>query len=154
MRIPPRGGGGKLLDVGCGKGALLTEIKEHYPHLTIQGIDWVIQTEDLPVICGSMYELPFENDSFDTVLCTHTLEHLREPKKAINELLRVAKDRLIIVLPKQREYLYTADLHVNFIPYLYNLKIFIGIQDLDSKIMPYCKYMELKGDFLCDIQIK
>lgn len=42
---------------------------------------------------------------------------------ALAELRRVAKRRLIIVVPKQRNYKYTFELHINFFPYLFDLKI-------------------------------
>ena len=88
-------------------------------------------------------DLPFADNSFDIVLCTHTLEHIREPKKALDELIRVAKQRLIIVVPRQREYRYTVDFHINFFPYMYSFRRFIGIEN--------ALYLDLKGDFLCCI---
>jgi ubiquinone/menaquinone biosynthesis C-methylase UbiE len=97
------------------------------------------------IIKADITSLPFEDSSFDTVLCTHTLEHIRNPKKALGELMRVAKQRLIIVVPRQREYLYTPDLHINFFAYMHTFKSFIGIKD--------ARYMNLKGDFLCQIDL-
>ncbi|MDR0527945.1 MAG: class I SAM-dependent methyltransferase [Spirochaetaceae bacterium] len=85
--------------------------------------------------------LPFPDHSFDTVLCTHALEHIRNPQKALAELIRVTRKRLIVVVPRQREYRYTVDLHVNFFPYMYSFKRFIGIEN--------ATYINLKGDFLC-----
>ena len=87
--------------------------------------------------------LPFSDHSFVVVFCTHTLEHIRDPQKAISELTRVTRQRLIIVVPRQREYRYTVDLHVNFFPYLYSFKKFIGVEN--------AIYLNLKGDFLCCI---
>ncbi len=36
-------------------------------------------------------ELPFENQSFDFILCNHVLEHIPEDKKAMEELYRILK---------------------------------------------------------------
>lgn len=36
-------------------------------------------------------ELPYNDDSFDSVICSHVLEHIRDDKKAIKELFRVLK---------------------------------------------------------------
>jgi len=94
-------------------------------------------------IKADITELPFSNQSFDVVLCTHALEHIRNPKKALSELIRITRKRLIIVVPRQREYRYTVDFHVNFFPYLYSFKRFIGIES--------AAYLDLKGDFLCQI---
>jgi len=35
--------------------------------------------------------IPFDNDSFDVIFCNHTLEHVKDDIKALNELYRVMK---------------------------------------------------------------
>lgn len=40
--------------------------------------------------------LPFEDNSFHTVICLNVLEHLKEPAKAIRELLRCSNGVLLI----------------------------------------------------------
>ena len=55
------------------------------------------------------------------LVSTHTLERVLNIKKAISELRRVTRKRLIIVVPKQRAYKYTFDLHVHFFPYKWSL---------------------------------
>jgi ubiquinone/menaquinone biosynthesis C-methylase UbiE len=61
--------------------------------------------------------LPFGDRSFDTVLCTHVLEHILDYRKAIAELRRITRRRLIIVVPREREGIYTFNPHFNFFPY-------------------------------------
>ena len=72
---------------------------------------------------GSLDGLPFPDGSFDTVICAHVLEHVRDFDRALAELLRTARERVVIVLPRQREYRYTADLHIRYFPYLYNIQM-------------------------------
>lgn len=50
---------------------------------------------------ASVYELPFESESFDVVLCLSVLEHLETPQKAIEEMKRVLKPggRIIVSVP-------------------------------------------------------
>lgn len=55
-------------------------------------------------VSGSVENIPFPDNAFDVVVCTHVLEHVRDLNKAMQELLRVAEKRLLIVLPRQREY--------------------------------------------------
>ena len=133
--------GESVLDIACGRCALLKRIREKYPATEIHGADIVDLDTDIPYTQASIYELPFEDQRFDTVVCTHTLEHIRDIQKALGELLRVAKNRLIIVVPGQREYRYTPDLHVHFFPYLFTFKAEIGIEGAE--------YFKLKGDFVC-----
>jgi ubiquinone/menaquinone biosynthesis C-methylase UbiE len=139
--------GESVLDAGCGRGALLKKIRAKYPAMKLCGTDLVLYDYNdqdalgIDFVKSNLFSLPFDDNSFDSVFCTHTLEHIRDSKNAISELLRVANKRLIIVVPKQREYRFTTDLHINFFPYLYSFKAFIGIEA--------AKYIELKGDFIC-----
>lgn len=114
--------GTSICDVGCGTGALLTHIHAAHPELErLVGVDFVV--EDAARIKGVEYvaarieNLPFADGEFDTVVCTHVIEHVLEYGKAIAELRRIARRRLIIVVPREREYLYSFNPHFNFFPY-------------------------------------
>lgn len=48
---------------------------------------------------GSTYNLPFNDSSFNLVYCSHILEHLEQPTKAIKELKRVSKNIVVIKVP-------------------------------------------------------
>jgi ubiquinone/menaquinone biosynthesis C-methylase UbiE len=52
---------------------------------------------------GNAEELPFEDGSFDVVICTETLEHVLDDKKAIGELSRVTKKHVLIVVPTAKQ---------------------------------------------------
>lgn len=139
--------GENVLDAACGRGFIVDSLKSRKA-LNVKGMDIVLSEEQKNssnYFLGSLSNIPAENKSFDTVLCTHALEHIRDYKTALKELLRVTKKRLIIVMPKQREYKYTPDLHVNFCPYLYRFQEFIGTKEADC--------FELDGDFVAVIDI-
>ena len=51
------------------------------------------------------------------MVCTHVLEHILEFRQALSELRRVARRRLIIVVPQEREYRFTFNPHLHFFPY-------------------------------------
>ncbi len=44
-----------------------------------------------PDIVGDVCQMPFEDGSFDAVICKAVLEHIQEPKKAAREIFRVLK---------------------------------------------------------------
>jgi SAM-dependent methyltransferase len=52
-------------------------------------------------VVGTVYDLPFEDESFDIVLCMVVMEHLEDPRKAISEMRRVLKQggSIIVSVP-------------------------------------------------------
>ncbi|NNC50871.1 MAG: class I SAM-dependent methyltransferase [Flaviramulus sp.] len=117
--------GERVLDISCGKGFLSNKIVKQQKKEVV-GIDFIIseemKTSTNPKFMESFIEkIPFADNHFDTVISTHTLEHVVHINSAINELRRVAKNKLIIVVPKQRNYKFTFDLHLHFFPYKYSV---------------------------------
>ena len=116
--------GPSVLEVGCGRGFLARKIKTAGYDVTATDIVFNERLNELDETIkffnADMSALPFDNNVFDTVICTHVLEHVIDFKKSVSELRRVAKKRLIIVVPKQRTYRYTFDLHLRFFPYIHS----------------------------------
>lgn len=106
-----------LLDVGCGRRYWLSLLKQK-TNLDLTGCDLFEKKDsgDIKYVKGNIEHLPFADNSFDIVTCCHTIEHIRDIKKAVEELKRVAKKQVIIVTPKQRYFYYTLDLHLHFFP--------------------------------------
>jgi SAM-dependent methyltransferase len=122
---------GSVLEVGAGKGYLANIMTSTHTVTACdlqQPLNWNERYPHIPFVQGTIEHLPFETGSFDTVVCTHTLEHVQHLTLAISELRRVAKRRLIIVVPKQRPYKYTFDLHLHFFPYPFSLLNIMGTQ--------------------------
>jgi ubiquinone/menaquinone biosynthesis C-methylase UbiE len=85
-----RGFYGKILDVGCGTGI----IYDLYPEQEIIGIDvsnGMLSHHKGVHLYGSAENIPFDNDTFDCVVCRSVLHHLPDTKKALKEILRVLK---------------------------------------------------------------
>ena len=98
-----------ILDVGCGEGFTLHRLKEKGIGKKLEGLEY-LQTAidlgkemypDIKITQGSIYKLPYKDNSFDLVLCTEVLEHLEEPEKALQELVRVSKKYLAISVPNE-----------------------------------------------------
>ena len=49
----------------------------------------------------SMEALPFEDESFDCVLCSESLEHVSQPGRSLAELLRIARRAVVITVPAE-----------------------------------------------------
>jgi 2-polyprenyl-3-methyl-5-hydroxy-6-metoxy-1,4-benzoquinol methylase len=122
-RIAANALGPAVCDVGCGTGALLRHLRAHSPARfdTMVGVDLIDPGrplgEGMRFVSGWIESLPFPDAAFDTVVCTHVIEHILDYRRAIAELRRVARCRLIIVVPREREGLYTFNPHFNFFPY-------------------------------------
>lgn len=117
--------GESVCDVGCGTGALLSHIKAGNPALKrVTGVDFVVDDaanlDGVEYVAAMIEKLPFEDGEFDTVVCTHVIEHVLEYRQAIAELRRIARRRLIIVVPREREYRYSFNPHFNFFPYTHS----------------------------------
>lgn len=116
--------GKKVLDVACGRGFLSNMLSSGR---VVVGVDIVVPpsvSAAYPAVEfheASVECLPFSDNEFDTVISTHTIEHVLCPETAVRELKRVTKHVLIVVVPKQRPYKYTFDLHLNFFPEKYDL---------------------------------
>ncbi|MCK4319953.1 class I SAM-dependent methyltransferase [Candidatus Micrarchaeota archaeon] len=146
--------GSNILEVGCGKGILLNTLKKK-KDCKVTGVDIISKPDsiDFPFFTVDIDSepLPFDSDSFDYVICTEVLEHLFNPEKAIDELARVSKDKLLISIPNTRYVGYSVRLlffgvfyslqskdHLNF----WTSKDFISI--LKSKNLIVLKYEGVK----------
>ena len=115
--------GTTVLDMGCGTGYVVDWLAARRADLSLTGADFIIEAgtrERSPAIRfeEAMIEaLPFADGAFDTVICTHVLEHILDFGKALSELRRVAAKRLIIIVPQEREYRFTFNPHLHFFPY-------------------------------------
>lgn len=90
---------GNFLDLGCGNKPYESLYK---PFTTTQtGCD-VVQSDDnrVDVLCP-VTDLKFENNQFDTVLCTQVLEHVFEHDRMMKEAFRVLKPggHIILTVP-------------------------------------------------------
>lgn len=122
--------GPSVLDAGCGRGHLAARIARAHPGATVAGADLAppghSAEANLSFVEGWLGRLPFADKSFDTVVCTHTLEHVLDLEGALADLRRLARRRLILVVPRERESRYPFNLHVHFFPYAHSFLNRIG----------------------------
>ena len=88
---------GRLIDIGCGskpyEDLINSYVTEHV------GVD---QKNTLHIqrnidIFSSAYQIPIEENAFDSAICTAVLEHLEEPELALRECYRVLKPEGIAI---------------------------------------------------------
>lgn len=106
-RLLPRSGVESVLDVGCGDGALSDVVQARTGAGLTVGMDLSVRRlqrarldrERIRFSSGSIYELPFADDSFSLVICTDLLEHLDDPARAFSELVRVSSRSVLLSVP-------------------------------------------------------
>jgi ubiquinone/menaquinone biosynthesis C-methylase UbiE len=97
---------GKVLEVGCGPGVLLSRLGS--PELDLYGLDCCPEMiaeakkrtagTKVRLTVGLMQQLPFKDQSFDLVLALGVLEYLPQLSEGLNEIARVAKPNAVIVV--------------------------------------------------------
>jgi len=127
-RIPTEVIGKQILEVGCGRGLLAGILARQYD---VTACDIVVPRDPerpgpIRFVEASAEALPFAGGAFETVVCTHVLEHVRDVDAALRELRRVASRRLVIVVPRERPYRFGFNLHLSFFPYRFSVLNTIG----------------------------
>ena len=103
--------GGRMLDCPCGAGRLTPTLLERAEHVTCADISAAMVEEArsalapfeaagaVDFVVAGANDLPFPDDSFDTVVCHRLIHHMaeREERAAVMaELARVAKRRVVL----------------------------------------------------------
>ena len=98
---------GRMLDVGCGTGAMLAAAAARgiaTAGLDISDVAVSQARERAPgseLHVGVAERLPFADGEFDVVSCVGSLEHVTDPALAVREMRRVTRSdgRLLIIVP-------------------------------------------------------
>jgi ubiquinone/menaquinone biosynthesis C-methylase UbiE len=98
-----------ILEVGCGNGRVYRQIRDYgYAGLYtgVEPAEFIISQnkERHPEAgweCAGVYEMPFQDNTFELCYSLYVLEHLVYPEKALREMLRVLRPggRLVLVFP-------------------------------------------------------
>jgi ubiquinone/menaquinone biosynthesis C-methylase UbiE len=107
MALARHGGvSGSFLDVGAGTGRAMQALAQAFPEARVEGIEPVAELREQALRIhgidpsrlreGDALHLPFADDSFDWVVETGVLHHIRDWKRAVAEMARVARYGVLI----------------------------------------------------------
>jgi ubiquinone/menaquinone biosynthesis C-methylase UbiE len=97
---------GNVIDIGCGSGGFLHLLALRGRHQLLYGTDFSMSSiarcrrliADARFVQSDVYQLGCRDESFETVICMETLEHLERPEEAIREARRVcSRDGFVII---------------------------------------------------------
>jgi len=83
----------RSLNVGCGL--------DRWGDVRVDVAFSFISAHFKPTVLADAHYLPFKDESFEVVKASHTLEHLRDPFKALDEIMRVATKNMILKFPRE-----------------------------------------------------
>lgn len=124
-----------VLDIGSGENPFpsATTITDLYPNDNIhrEGLDMVkddrlfanLDVQSMPLVA---------NKSFDFVYCSHVLEHVNNPEKACQELMRVGKRGYIETPSRLNEILFGHKTHRWIIEIINNTLFFQKLKDWEA----------------------
>ncbi|MGL4732748.1 MAG: class I SAM-dependent methyltransferase [Fusobacteriaceae bacterium] len=87
----------KILDLGCGKGELLEQIKRKFDNFQLFGVDISpkmiekarLKNDEIEFKVGDSENLDFSDNFFEVVTCLNSFHHYENPEKSLAEMYRV-----------------------------------------------------------------
>lgn len=99
---------GKILEIGCGRGFYLKALKDINQKINITGIDLnqqylnvakkYVDDNNVKIIKGDATKLKFKKNTFEGIIASEILEHIKDDTKVIKEIKRVLKPKGIVIL--------------------------------------------------------
>lgn len=99
---------GTVLDAGCGEGFILEDLAGEFPDVRFCGIDLAAAairyarqhcSHPISLAVGDLLGLPFASGTFDLLICSEVLEHVRDVEPVVQELSRVARHYVLVSVP-------------------------------------------------------
>ena len=96
-----------LLDCGCGTAPVISLLTEKYPEKHYTGIDLTPEMikaakakklDNTVFVLGDCENLPFEENSFDVVICSQSFHHYPNPQDFFNSVYKVLRPNGRLIL--------------------------------------------------------
>jgi len=133
---------GIILDVGAKNSPYLPFIK-HSKYLRLD-----ISNKNHPDIVCDLHKIEWQDNYFDTIIATEVLEHLYDPRQALDEILRIMKPGGKLFITTRFIYKYHPD-PKDFYRYTKDSLAYLLKKFSNVKIYPHGNRLLVLWQFLC-----
>jgi ubiquinone/menaquinone biosynthesis C-methylase UbiE len=153
IKISRFNGKKRILDIGCGNSdepiMLAQYCKNVHAFDIVRYPTMIRNTKQIKYTVCSVEKIPFQSNSFDGIFLKDVLHHVEHPKKAIDEIYRVAKKGSLIMILEANRYNPFFYVHMtkllghehfsktNFIKLLHRKFNNITVTSFESHYMPF-----------------
>ena len=98
-----------IVELGAGEGQLIKIIKKEFPKSKIGGSDISeemikiatrnLKGKNVSLSTQDIHKLSYKPKSFDLIVCCEVLEHVDNPKKALAEIKRICRGKVLLSVP-------------------------------------------------------
>lgn len=89
---------GKVVDIGCGEGYILNGLTGYRVGVDSSKLRLGCLDNDIIKVRANVENLPFQDEYFDTAICTDVFEHVENEKMLADELYRILTPKGILFL--------------------------------------------------------
>ncbi len=139
----------RVLEIGCGTGATLLQIKKQFPNAEVYGMELQQRVVDfgsklLPITCGNIEDrtLDFPKEYFDYIILGDVLEHLVNPEDTLVYLKNYLKEEGYILTSIPNLQHYSA-----FVPLLFGEFEYFDAGVLDRTHLRFFTYRSIQNMF-------
>jgi 2-polyprenyl-3-methyl-5-hydroxy-6-metoxy-1,4-benzoquinol methylase len=148
-----------VLEIGCGAGSLAIAMARAGYAVTCMDISSEAlrkakaraESEGVTIEWqqGFAENIPFADSSFDVITCCHTLEHVRDVAVTVAGMKRVARQAVVVVVPRQEYHEYMENYHTQFFSEPDELVRAFALDDYECRVIDCIDHTsEFKGEIL------
>jgi glycosyltransferase involved in cell wall biosynthesis/SAM-dependent methyltransferase len=98
----------QVLDIGSGEGKIVRALNDR--GINTKGLEINRDRVDNNLILyGNVTDIPYGDKTIDGIICIDTLEHISDPIKALREIFRVARKRVLIQVTSLNSWAFRED---------------------------------------------